>query len=192
MTCQSCGKTAPTTYVAFYWNKGALIMRWYKYIKGEMCKSCIHQYFWEYTLINVTLGWWGVISLCVTPFFIINNVVRYIVAMVRLRNSAPAPAAPVPVRVPEPQFTATKFFLQIGSQQLPLEGGHYVELGGARLAEVNSNPNDPAMLGLKNVSATNWTATTPDGKLREVEVGRSIQLITGTRFQFGTAIGEIR
>jgi hypothetical protein len=186
MICQSCGKTAPTTYVAFYWNKGALFIRWYKYIKGEMCKSCIHQHFWEYTLINVTLGWWGVISLCVTPFFIINNVVRYIAAMVKLRNSQPAPA---PAAAPQ---SAAKFFLQIGTQQLPLEGGHYIELAGARLAEVNSNPNDPAMLGLKNISPRNWTAMTPDVRLREVEVGRSIQLIAGTRFQFGNATGEIR
>src|SRR5262249_27237294 len=105
----------------------------------------------------------------------------------RNSNAAPAPAAPAPA----PPSSA-KFFLLIGSQRLPLEGGHYVELGGARLAEVNINPNDPTMLGLKNVSSTNWTATTPDGMLREVEVGRSIRLISGTLFRFGNATGEIR
>ena len=59
MFCQACGANAPTTYVTYYWNIGALILRWYKSIKGDMCRRCVHQYFWEYTLINFTLGWWG-------------------------------------------------------------------------------------------------------------------------------------
>ena len=33
------------------------------------------------TLTNVTLGWWGTISLILTPVFTINNVARYLGAI---------------------------------------------------------------------------------------------------------------
>ena len=81
MICQLCGVEAETRYVAFYQNIGALIMRFHKSLKGELCKKCIHEQFWMFTLVNVTLGWWGVISLIVTPFFIINNVARYLMCL---------------------------------------------------------------------------------------------------------------
>jgi hypothetical protein len=78
MLCASCGVEAPTRYVAFYQNIGALVMRFQKSVQGKLCKSCIHKYFWEFTLINLVCGWWGVISFCLTPFLILNNVIRYI------------------------------------------------------------------------------------------------------------------
>jgi hypothetical protein len=78
MYCEACGRKAPTKYVAFYQNIGALILRFHKSMEGELCKPCINKYFWEFTLVNLTLGWWGIISFIITPFFIINNVVRYL------------------------------------------------------------------------------------------------------------------
>ncbi len=81
MICQLCGNAAATKYVEFYQNIGVLIMRFHKSLKGELCKTCIHEQFWLFTLVNVTLGWWGVISLIVTPFFIINNVARYLMCL---------------------------------------------------------------------------------------------------------------
>jgi hypothetical protein len=78
MICQACGVEAPTKYVAFHQNIGALFMRFSKSIKGNLCKRCIHKNFWSFTGTNLVLGWWGVISMCVTPFFIINNVARYV------------------------------------------------------------------------------------------------------------------
>src|SRR5271170_5633931 len=53
-------------------------MRFHKEIAGNLCKSCIHKHFWEYTGTTFFLGWWGTISLFVTPFFILNNVGRYV------------------------------------------------------------------------------------------------------------------
>jgi hypothetical protein len=76
--CQSCGVEAPTKHVVFYQNIGALVMRFYGQIEGNLCKSCIHKHFWKMTLINLFLGWWGVISLIVTPFFLLNNIFRYL------------------------------------------------------------------------------------------------------------------
>jgi hypothetical protein len=78
MICQDCGIEAPTKYVAFYQNIGALVVRFSKSIEGNLCKSCIHKYFWEFTGTNLVLGWWGMISLILNPFFILNNTGRYI------------------------------------------------------------------------------------------------------------------
>src|SRR5258708_6154315 len=95
MICQACGVEAPTKYVAFYQNIGAVFMRFHKSIDGKLCKSCVHKYFWEYTSINFFLGWWGTISLIVTPFFILNNVGRYVFCLFM----APVPPGAVPPEV---------------------------------------------------------------------------------------------
>lgn len=78
MYCQKCGIEAPTKYVAMYQNIGVLVMRFSTSVEGNLCKNCIHSTFWTMTGINMTLGWWGMISLVVTPFFIVNNTVRYL------------------------------------------------------------------------------------------------------------------
>lgn len=78
MICQACGVEAPTKYVAFYQNIGLLVIRFSNTIEGNLCKSCIHKYFWQYTLITFFLGWWGIISFIVTIFFLLNNIFRYL------------------------------------------------------------------------------------------------------------------
>ncbi len=93
MICQSCGVEAPTKYVAFYQNIGALVVRFSKSVKGDLCKSCIHRYFWQFTGVNLFLGWWGYISFFVTPFFLLNNVFRY---MTCLTLPAVSPEATAP------------------------------------------------------------------------------------------------
>lgn len=80
-TCQMCGGYGPTKYVEFYQNIGALVMRFNKSIKGELCKNCITQTFWRFTLTDLFLGWWGVISFFVTPFYILNNLGRYLMSL---------------------------------------------------------------------------------------------------------------
>ncbi len=96
--CQSCWTQAPTKYVEFYQNIGVIIMRFHKSIKGNLCKSCINKYFWEFTAINALLGWWGVISFIVTPFFILNNVIRYLGSLGMESNP----------NAPPSQFTASQ------------------------------------------------------------------------------------
>ncbi len=81
MICQDCGVEAATKHVAFYQNIGALIMRFPKSIEGQLCKSCIHKHFWPMTGTTLILGWWGTISLIVTPFFLLNNVGRYLICL---------------------------------------------------------------------------------------------------------------
>jgi hypothetical protein len=91
MSCQACGAIAPTKHVVFHQNIGALFVRFHKRCESNMCNSCIRKYFWEYTLITLFFGWWGVISFFVTPFFVVSNVVRYLGS---LRPSQVAPAIP--------------------------------------------------------------------------------------------------
>jgi hypothetical protein len=64
--------------VEFYQNIGVLVIRFSKSVRGELCKSCIHRYFWELTSINLILGWWGIISFFLNIGFILNNVIRYL------------------------------------------------------------------------------------------------------------------
>src|SRR5688572_27710135 len=93
MYCEQCGCEAPTRYVSFHQNIGLLVMRLYNGTEGNLCKPCIHKTFWKYTAINMTLGWWGIISLIVTPFFQLNNMVRYLMC-VGMESPMPGAAPP--------------------------------------------------------------------------------------------------
>jgi len=84
-SCQSCGIYGPTKYVEFYQNIGMLVQRRYQSIKGKLCKNCINKNFRQFTLTTLFLGWWGTISFLVTPFYLINNVFRYITSL-RLKS----------------------------------------------------------------------------------------------------------
>jgi hypothetical protein len=93
MICQVCGVEAPTRHITMYRNIGLLVMRLSETTDANVCKPCLHGTFWKYTAINMTLGWWGVISFIVTPFFMINNVVYY---LMNLGMESPAPNASSP------------------------------------------------------------------------------------------------
>ena len=85
--CQSCGIAAPTRRVKLRQNIGALVLRFPRSVEGEMCRKCIDQYFWKYTLTTLFLGWWGVISFFCTLAFIPMN----IAAFVSTRSLPPPP-----------------------------------------------------------------------------------------------------
>ena len=60
--CQGCGVEAPTRYAEFHQNIGALVIRFGKSYKGQLCKQCMHKYFWQASLTTLFLGPWGVVS----------------------------------------------------------------------------------------------------------------------------------
>lgn len=62
----------------FSGNIGALVMRFERSIRANMCRSCVRQRFWKYTAMNVFLGWWGIISFFVTPFHLFANTTIYL------------------------------------------------------------------------------------------------------------------
>lgn len=76
--CENCGVSAPTKYVEFYETVGAIFFRFSRSAKGKLCKPCINYYFWNFTGKTIILGWWGIISFFLTPFILLNNILRYI------------------------------------------------------------------------------------------------------------------
>jgi len=59
------------------------------------------------------------------------------------------------------------------------------------VAEVNQNPQDPAVLGLKNLSRQDWTAILPNGQLRRLSPGKTLRLAGGVEIDFGVTRGSI-
>ena len=79
-----------------------------------------------------------------------------------------------------------------GTRLLPRHIGQARDGGAALVAEMVPHPKDPARHGLKNLTATAWTMTRPDGTVVDVPPGRSAPVVDGNRLNFGTAVGEIR
>ena len=75
--CQVCGLEAETRYIVLYQVIGAVVILYHTWVAGQLCKTCIHRHFWSKTTTTLLLGWWGLISLLITPFVLINNVIRY-------------------------------------------------------------------------------------------------------------------
>ncbi len=76
-----------TSPVTFHRNIGMLVVRQTRSIQGNMCKTCVGKKFWDFTAKNILLGPWGLISLIVTPIYLVTNTVAYISAMQKLRGA---------------------------------------------------------------------------------------------------------
>lgn len=60
------------------------------------------------------------------------------------------------------------------------------------IGEVARHPSDPNIWGLKNQSGERWSATMPDGSVKDVETGKSVRLSPGVKIQFnGKTVGEV-
>lgn len=96
----------------------------------------------------------------------------------------------------------TKFSLQIKGREIPLELDTQLratELPGLEskradgvVAEVVTNPNEPSICGLRNLSHRTWTVKLANGEQRQIDFGRSIKLAFGTQIDFGSTKGEIK
>ena len=88
--CDLCGRRpANAGVVRFQGNVGLLVRRYKHELKAEMCGPCLHSQFLKFTLMNFILGWWGTVSMLVTPGYILNNLVEYgqtIARLYRLRR----------------------------------------------------------------------------------------------------------
>ncbi len=65
----------------FYQNIGLLIMRVSRSVEGNLCKPCMHKTFWQFTLITLFFGWWGIISFFVTPLCLVCNSIVYFASL---------------------------------------------------------------------------------------------------------------
>lgn len=85
--CQLCGMIRQTSRVTFARNIGMLVVHREKKITANMCKTCLKKNFWEYTGKNLLFGPWGVISLLVTPIYLVTNAVSYVSALQKLKGA---------------------------------------------------------------------------------------------------------
>lgn len=85
--CQLCGSMRQTSQVTYQRNIGMLLARQTRTIRANMCKSCVHKHYWEFTGKNLLLGPWGTISLIVTPIYLVTNTVSYVSALHKLRGA---------------------------------------------------------------------------------------------------------
>jgi hypothetical protein len=88
--------------VEFHQNIGALVMRFHKSINGNLCKTCVHRHFWQFTLITLAVGWLGLISVIIAPIFLLNNIVRYLLCL----GMEPVPATATRPELTEQALTA--------------------------------------------------------------------------------------
>jgi hypothetical protein len=96
MPCQLCGRAVPTRKTTLYYNIGMIAARRHSTIQGEFCRTCTSHYFWEYTLVTVVLGWWGLISFFLTPLILVANLVQWVGALRLPHPQAIAPTSSIP------------------------------------------------------------------------------------------------
>jgi RsiW-degrading membrane proteinase PrsW (M82 family) len=92
--------------------------------------------------------------------------------------------------------------LEIGSARIPASVGARLwerqapgavsARGDGVVAEVTAHPQDPALLGLKNLSQQAWAVTLVDGTRRELAAGRSIRLEAGMTLVIGELTAAVR
>ena len=75
--CQLCGSMRQTAPVKFERNIGMLVLRQTRRLQARVCKTCLDKTFWNFQGLNLLLGPWGVISLIMTPIFLVTNTVSY-------------------------------------------------------------------------------------------------------------------
>jgi hypothetical protein len=85
--CQFCGSMRQTAPVAFHRNIGMLVARQTKSLKGNLCKTCVKKNYWDFTAKNLLLGPWGMISLIITPIYLVTNTVSYVSALQKLSGA---------------------------------------------------------------------------------------------------------
>jgi hypothetical protein len=106
---------------------------------------------------------------------------------------APQPAVKTPgglvLRLSNGKTVALADGVKLSNTDIP---GLQANNSGGPVAEVGRNPNDPNILGLKNLSRSAWTATLANRDRIQVDPGRNIRLQVGATISFGSIQGEIQ
>lgn len=108
-------------------------------------------------------------------------------------RAAAAPPAPVaPAAAPTVPVAGLSLTLVFGGRRMALNAAQRLDLGNGILAEVTQHPQNPSVLGLRNLSAAGWTVTLPDARQHLLEPQKNIRLSPGLRIDFGGgAIGLV-
>lgn len=148
------------------------------------------------------IGWYANLAAAVLAYALLAT------AILKARQLSPSlpksslisSLAPVPTPTPTPA-PSPGLSLEIAGRRFPLRPGTLIQqadipgyAGGAPqgiVAVVDHNPNDPAMLGLKNLSQHPWTATKADGSEGAISPGQSFRLAPRSRIDFGGSVGQV-
>jgi hypothetical protein len=85
--CQICKQVRSVAPVSFHRNVGMIVARRTYTLRGELCKSCMNRAYGEFTWRNFLQGWWGMISLVITPIYFLMNTYSFAAARYRLRDA---------------------------------------------------------------------------------------------------------
>lgn len=85
--CDYCYVEAPTRRITFHQVIGAVFIFIHRRLQGNLCKSCINNHFWEFTLTSMFLGLFSPPSLIWMIYCVPANIIRYI----RARDLKPVP-----------------------------------------------------------------------------------------------------
>ena len=85
--CQLCRNMRQTAHVKYERNIGMLILRQTRRLEVKMCKTCAGKQFWDFQAKNLLLGPWGMISLIITPVYLVTNTVSYMAARRELEGA---------------------------------------------------------------------------------------------------------
>jgi RsiW-degrading membrane proteinase PrsW (M82 family) len=124
-------------------------------------------------------------------------------------SAAVAPTAPGASRSsPVPAHSITyddgpnALVLEIGAARIPVAIGTRLferqapgtrsSAGDSVIGEINANPKEPDVLGIKNLSQQIWHVTTLEGERRELASGRSVRLLRGMRILIGDLYAEVK
>jgi hypothetical protein len=85
--CQMCKQMRSVAPVSFHRNVGMLFVRRTYTLQGELCKNCMSRAYWAFTWRNFMQGWWGTISLVITPIYFFMNTYSFAAARYKLRDA---------------------------------------------------------------------------------------------------------
>jgi hypothetical protein len=152
MPCDTCSRSEPSTQVDFHHNVGMLILRRVYSTEGELCRQCVHRTFWHHTLRNLTLGWWGTISFFMTWYYLVSNILTYVLALYDLGKKRPRSASrPVAVAGEEARRLLEPFEHNV---RLRLRDGETPETVGVDLARTHGVEVATAMHFVERVRAS--------------------------------------
>lgn len=111
-------------------------------------------------------------------------------------------AATLPAKtLPRPPANPVASVLRLGQQQFAIVPGLLIseqnapalqaQTPGGPVAQIVQNPNDPAVLGLTNLSRSVWEALSPGGNRHVIQPWQTLLLTRGTRIFFGNFDGEV-
>ncbi len=104
------------------------------------------------------------------------------------QQAAPATVMTPILRIGTQRFAITPGLL-ITEENVP---GMQAQTPGGAVAQVIHNPNDPAVLGLANMSRGVWQVLSPSGNRHIIQPWQTVRLARGTKINFGNLEGEVQ